>query len=310
MKVKLSKPVAAALKAGKAVVALESTIIAHGMPYPQNLEMARNVENAIRERGAVPATIAIIKGELRAGLDEADLEHFARTGPTIMKVSVRDLAYVISQKLDGATTVASTMRIAHMAGIKIFATGGMGGAHRGAEKTFDISADLMEFAQTPVAVVTAGAKAILDLGLTLEILETQGVPVVGYGTDEFPAFYSRQSGHQLQQRCDKPDQVAALLSASDNLGNKCGVIVANPIPAQEEIQRIEIEPQIQKAVAEAEAKGIQGKHVTPFLLKRITEITEGRSLKANIALVMNNARVAADIAVAYARLHAIKRKKR
>lgn len=302
MKVKCSKPVADALKAGKAVVALESTIIAHGMPYPQNLEMAHNVENAIRERGAVPATIAVIKGELRAGLDEADLEHFARTGPSIMKVSVRDLAYVISQKRDGATTVASTMRLAHMAGIKIFATGGMGGAHRGAEKTFDISADLMEFAQTPVAVVTAGAKAILDLGLTLEILETQGVPVVGYGTDEFPAFYSRQSGHHLQQRCDNPDQVAALLFVQNKLATQCGVIVANPITSQEEIQSTEIEPQIQKAIAEADAQGIHGKDVTPFLLKRITEITEGRSLKANIALVMNNARVAADIAVAYSKL--------
>jgi pseudouridylate synthase len=310
MKVKLSKPVAAALKAGKPVVALESTIIAHGMPYPQNLEMARNVENAIRERGATPATIAIIRGELRAGLDDAALEHFARTGPTIMKVSVRDLAYVIAQKLDGATTVASTMRIAHMAGIKIFATGGMGGAHRGAEETFDISADLMEFAQTPVAVVTAGAKAILDLDLTLEILETQGVPVVGYGTSEFPAFYSRQSGHTLQQRCDNPEQVAALLSAGDKLGSTCGTIIANPIPAADEIPSAEIEPQIRKAVAEAEQKGIHGKDVTPFLLNRITEITEGRSLKANIALVMNNARVAADIAVAYARLNAKQRKKR
>jgi pseudouridylate synthase len=302
MHIKFSKPVADALKARAPIVALESTIIAHGMPYPQNLEMARNVENAIRERGATPATIAIIKGELHAGLDEAELEHFAKTGPSIMKVSVRDMAYVMSQKLDGATTVASTMRIAHMAGIRIFATGGMGGAHRGAEKTFDISADLMEFAQTPVAVVTAGAKAILDLGLTLEILETQGVPVVGYGTDEFPAFYSRQSGHKLQQRCDNPDHVAALLSMQNKLATQCGAIVANPIPYQEEIQASEIEPQIQRAVAEADAKGIRGKDVTPYLLKRLVEITEGRSLKANIALVMNNAKVAADIAVAYAKL--------
>jgi pseudouridylate synthase len=301
MKVRMTEDVRKAVTSGKPVVALESTIIAHGMPFPQNLEMAKDVERVIRDRGAIPATIAIIRGELRAGLSDSELEHFARTGPSIMKVSVRDLPYVVAQKLDGATTVASTMRLAHMAGIKVFATGGMGGAHRGAERSFDISADLMEFAQTPVAVVTAGAKAILDLGLTLEILETQGVPVVGYGTDEFPAFYSRQSGHKLQQRCDDPKHVAALLSAADNIGMNCGIIIANPIPLREEIPQSEIEPHITSALADAAAQGIHGKDVTPFLLKRITEITEGRSLKANIALVMNNARVAADIAVAYAK---------
>ena len=302
MLVKCSAPVAAALKAGKAVVALESTIIAHGMPFPQNLEMAREVERVITEYGAVPATIAIIDGELCAGLDDKALEHFARTGPSIMKVSTRDMPYVVSKNLTGATTVASTMRIAAMAQIPVFATGGMGGAHRGAEKNFDISADLMEFAQSNVAVVTAGAKAILDLALTLEILETQGVPVVGYGTDEFPAFYSRQSGHQLTQRIDNPDQLASLLHSKWSMGLKGGIVVANPIPIEDEIPTVVIKPHIDRAVAEAAAQGIIGKHVTPFLLKRIAEITEGKSLKANIALVMNNAKVAAEIAVAYSKL--------
>jgi pseudouridylate synthase len=302
MQVKLSAPVAAALKAGKAVVALESTIIAHGMPFPQNLTMAHDVERVIMEHGAVPATIAIIDGELCAGLDDAALEHFARTGPSIMKVSTRDMPYVVSRNMTGATTVASTMRIAAMAGISIFATGGMGGAHRGAERNFDISADLMEFAISDVAVVTAGAKAILDLALTLEILETQGVPVVGYGTDEFPAFYSRQSGHQLTQRVDNPAQLASLLHSKRKIGLKSGIVVANPIPMEDEIPSVTIQPHIDQAIAEAAAQGIIGKHVTPFLLKRIAEITQGKSLKANIALVMNNAKVAAQIAVAYARL--------
>jgi pseudouridylate synthase len=302
MHVKSSEPVAAALKAGRAVVALESTIIAHGMPYPQNLEMAREVERVIASHGAVPATIAIVDGELRAGLDDAALEHFAKTGPSIMKVSTRDIPFVVSKNLTGATTVASTMRIAAMAQIPIFATGGMGGAHRGADRNFDISADLMEFAMSNVAVVTAGAKAILDLALTLEILETQGVPVVGYGTDEFPAFYSRQSGHQLTQRVDNPNQLASLLHSKWSLGLKGGVVVANPIPAEDEIPSVAIQPHIDRAVAEAAAQGVIGKNVTPFLLKRIAEITEGKSLKANIALVMNNARVAAEVAVAYSRL--------
>ena len=304
MQVKCSEPVAAALQAGKAVVALESTIIAHGMPFPQNLEMAREVESVISKHGAVPATIAIVDGELRAGLDDKALEHFAKTGPSIMKVSTRDMPYVVSRKITGATTVASTMRIAAMAGIPVFATGGMGGAHRGANSNFDISADLMEFAQSNVAVVTAGAKAILDLALTLEILETQGVPVVGFGTDEFPAFYSRQSGHKLTQRVDSARELAALMLAKWHMNLKGGVVVANPIPAADEIPASEIAPHVDRAVAEAAAQGVHGKDVTPFLLKRITEITAGKSLKANIALVMNNARVAAEIAVAYARLHA------
>ena len=304
MQVKCSAPVAAALQFGNAVVALESTIIAHGMPFPQNLDMAREVERVITQHGAVPATIAIVDGELRAGLDDMALEHFAKTGPSIMKVSTRDMPYVVSRKMTGATTVASTMRIAAMAGIPVFATGGMGGAHRGASSNFDISADLIEFAQSDVAVVTAGAKAILDLALTLEILETHGVPVVGYGTNEFPAFYSRQSGHKLTQQADNPDQLASLLHTKWKLGLKGGVVVANPIPMQDEIPSDAIAPHIDRAVAEAANQGIHGKEVTPFLLKRIAEITEGKSLKANIALVMNNARVAAEIAVAYAALHA------
>ncbi len=302
MHIKCSEPVAAALKAGRAVVALESTIIAHGMPFPQNLEMAREVERVITQHGAVPATIAIVDGTLCAGLDDKALEHFAKTGPSIMKVSTRDIPYVVSRNMTGATTVASTMRIAAMAGIPVFATGGMGGAHRGADRNFDISADLMEFAMSNVAVVTAGAKAILDLALTLEILETQGVPVVGYGTDEFPAFYSRQSGHQLTQRVDNPNQLASLLHSKWSLGLKGGVVVANPIPAEDEIPSVAIQPHIDRAVAEAAAQGVIGKNVAPFLLKRIAEITEGKSLKANIALVMNNAKVAAEIAVAYSRL--------
>jgi pseudouridylate synthase len=300
MTVICTSTVAQALKAGKPVVALESTIIAHGMPFPQNLDMAREVERVITERGATPATIAIVDGELRAGLDDKTLEHFARTGPSITKVSTRDMPYIVSQKLTGATTVASTMRIAAMAGIAVFATGGMGGAHRGADKNFDISADLMEFAQSNVAVVTAGAKAILDLALTLEILETQGVPVVGYGTNEFPAFYSRQSGHKLTQHVDNPNQLASLLHSKWSMNLKGGVVVANPILLQDEIPTDAILPHIARAITEAEDQGIHGKDVTPFLLKRLNEITEGKSLKANIALVMNNARVAADIAVAYA----------
>ena len=288
---------------GKPVVALESTIIAHGMPFPQNLEMARDVEHMIRKHGAEPATIAVVDGELCAGLEEAALELFARNGPAIMKVSTRDLPFVVARKMTGATTVASTMRIADQAGIRVFATGGMGGAHRGAERNFDVSADLGEFAQSNVAVVTAGAKAILDLALTLEILETHGVPVVGFGTDEFPAFYSRESGHKLTLRCDTPDELARLMNAKWDLGLRGGVVVANPIPKADEIPAAEIAPHIERAVAEAATRGIVGKDVTPFLLQRITEITEGRSLAANIALVMNNARVAAEIAVAFRQLH-------
>ncbi len=299
MKVKLSTAVKAALKKGKPVVALESTIIAHGMPYPQNLEMARKVEQIIMDEGAVPATIAIIDGELRAGLSAQELEGFAKNGPSIMKVSTRDIPYVVARNITGATTVATTMRLADMAGISVFATGGMGGVHRGAERTFDISADLSEFAQSNVAVVTAGAKAILDLALTLEVLETLGVPVVGYGTDEFPAFYSRSSGHKVPMRLDTPKDVAKLMRAKWLLGLKGGVVVANPIPAQAEILAEEIEPVILRALNAAKRTNITGKDTTPYLLKAISDATQGRSLSANIALVENNARLAAAIAIAY-----------
>ncbi len=299
MKVKLSAEVKSALAKGKPVVALESTIIAHGMPFPQNFEMAKKVEAIIREEGAVPATIAIIKGKLRAGLDEDELQLFAKNGPSIMKVSTRDLPFVVARGIDGATTVASTMRLAAMAGIAVFATGGMGGAHRGAGDTFDVSADLSEFAESNVAVVTAGAKAILDLALTLEVLETNGVPVVGFGTDEFPAFYSRNSGLKAPMRLDTAKDVAALMRAKWNMGLRGGVVVANPIPASAEIPASEIAPAIERAIAEAKASGIAGKETTPFLLKKLVEITGGRSLTANIALVENNVRLAAAIAKAY-----------
>ena len=285
---------------GKPVVALESTIIAHGMPFPQNLEMAREVEQIIRDNGAIPATIAVIDGELRAGLSTSELEHFAKTGPSIIKVSTRDLPYVVARKITGATTVASTMRLAAMAGIHTFATGGIGGAHRGANMNFDISADLIEFSQSNVAVVTAGAKAILDLALTLETLETFGVPVVGYGTDDFPAFYSRSSGHKVSMRCNTPQEIAAMMKAKWAMDLKGGIVVANPIPHEAEIPSAKIAPTIAKAITEAKAQNITGKDVTPFLLKRLAEITQGRSLTANIALVKNNAKLAAEIAVAYA----------
>jgi pseudouridylate synthase len=304
MIVKLSDEVAAAKAAGRAIVALESTIIAHGMPFPQNMAMAQEVEQVVRAGGAVPATIAIVDGVLRAGLSASELEHFARTGPSIPKVSTRDIPHVVAKGVTGATTVASTMRIAALAGISVFATGGIGGAHRGAEHTFDVSNDLHEFGLSNVAVVTAGAKAILDLALTLEVLETHGVPVVGFGTDEFPAFYSRVSGHGVPMRLDTAGEVARLMQAKWALGLSGGVVVANPIPVDAEIPHDDIAPHIERALAEATAQGIAGKHVTPFLLKRIAEITGGRSLSANIALVMSNARVAADIAVAYAAGHA------
>lgn len=296
----VSEEVAAALKAKKPVVALESTIIAHGMPYPENLAMAREVEQIIRRNGAVPATIAVIGGKLQVGLTDAQLKAFAENGPNIIKVSTRDLPMVVAREMDGATTVASTMWIAAKAGIAVFATGGIGGVHRGAERTFDVSADLHEFANSNVAVVTAGAKAILDLPLTLETLETLGVPVVGFGTDEFPAFYSRRSGLTPTQRCDSAAEVAALMASKWQMGLKGGVVVANPIPAAAEIPADEIAPVIEKAIAAADAAGISGKEVTPFLLDHLSKATAGRSLAANIALVNNNAEVAAKIAVAFA----------
>jgi len=301
MKVQLTEAVRRAVVSSAPVVALESTIIAHGMPYPQNLEMAREVEEVVRRAGAVPATIAIVDGVLRAGLSGGELEHFAQSGPSIPKVSTRDIPYIMARKATGATTVASTMRIAALAGIAVFATGGIGGAHREADTTFDISNDLHEFALSNVAVVTAGAKAILDLPLTLEVLETNGVPVVGFGTAEFPAFYSRSSGLAVPMQLDTSAEVAAMMKAKWSLGLPGGIVVANPIPVADEIPAQEITPHISRALSEAKEQGIAGKSVTPFLLKRIAEITEGRSLKANIALVMNNARTSAEIAVAYAK---------
>jgi pseudouridine-5'-phosphate glycosidase len=292
--------IAAALKAGRPVVALESTIIAHGMPYPQNLAMAQEVEAIIREAGAVPATIAIVGGHLKVGLSADELRNFAEGGASITKVSVRDMPYVVAQEIMGATTVASTSRIAAMAGIHVFATGGIGGVHRGAENSFDVSADMTEFAESDVAVVTAGAKAILDIALTLETLETLGVPVVGFGTIEFPAFYSRSSGHAVPMRCDTAGEVANLMHAKWNMGLRGGIVVANPIPAEAEIPAAEIAPAIESAVADARRQNITGKNVTPFLLAKLAEVTGGRSLAANMALVRHNAKVAAAIAIAFA----------
>jgi pseudouridine-5'-phosphate glycosidase len=292
--------IAAALKAGRPVVALESTIIAHGMPYPQNLAMAQEVEAIIREAGAVPATIAIVGGHLKVGLSADELRNFAEGGASITKVSVRDMPYVVAQEIMGATTVASTSRIAAMAGIHVFATGGIGGVHRGAENSFDVSADMTEFAESDVAVVTAGAKAILDIALTLETLETLGVPVVGFGTNEFPAFYSRSSGHAVPMRCDTAGEVANLMHAKWNMGLRGGIVVANPIPAEAEIPAAEIAPAIESAVADARRQNITGKNVTPFLLAKLAEVTGGRSLAANMALVRHNAKVAAAIAIAFA----------
>ena len=301
MKVILSSEVAAALAAKKPVVALESTIIAHGMAYPANVETALAVEQVVRDHGAVPATVAVIGGQLQAGLTREEIERFGREGPGIMKVSVRDLPLVAGRGLDGATTVAATMRIAAMAGIPVFATGGMGGVHRGAGETFDVSADLTEMTRSNVALVTAGAKAILDLPLTLERLETDGVPVIGYRTGEFPAFYSRSSGLKVPMRADSAAEVAEIMRSKWDLELLGAVIVANPIPEEDEIPASEIEPVIVAALAEAQRSGILGKDVTPFLLGEIVKATKGRSLRANIALVKNNAKVAAEIAVAFAR---------
>ncbi len=302
MKIKpmMTDEISWSLRDGFPVVALESTIIAHGMPYPDNLVTASEVEAIVRKAGAVPATIAILGGVMKIGLSAQELEHLARDGSRISKVSLRDLPYVVSMKIDGATTVAATMRIAAMAGIAVFATGGIGGAHRGAERSFDISADLTEFAESAVAVVTSGAKAILDLGLTLEILETLGVPVVGYRTSDFPAFYARSSGFPVPMRCDSVAEIARLMRAKWGMGLKGGVVIANPIPARAEISSARTKPVIEAAVQQAESLGIRGKDVTPFLLKELARVTEGSSLAANIALVKNNAKVAAEIAVSYA----------
>ena len=290
--------VAAAIAAGKPVVALESTIISHGMPYPQNVETALNVERIIRENGAVPATIAIIGGRLKAGLTAEEIEYFGKKGQAIAKASRRDLAVLCARKEDGATTVTTTMIIAHMAGIKIFATGGIGGVHRGAETTMDISADLEELGQTPVMVVCAGAKSILDLGLTLEYLETKGVPVIGFGTEELPAFYTRKSGFGVDYRIDTPEELAAAFKAQNDLGMQGGMLVTNPIPEEFAMPLETITAAIDKAIAECNEKGIHGKQTTPFLLARVAELTGGNSLASNIRLVYNNAALAAKTAVA------------
>lgn len=293
-----------ALINGLPVVALESTIISHGMPYPQNVEMARGVEAVIREYGAVPATIAVLGGRLKIGLNEQELELLA-TNKNVHKISTRDLPVTVALGQHGATTVASTMRIASLAGIKIFATGGTGGVHRGAQNSMDISADLLELAQTDVCVVSAGVKSILDIGLTLEVLETQGVPAITLGSEEFPAFYSRQSGFKSPLTVLNEEEVARVLQAKWTMGLRGGVLLANPIPLEAEIPAADINPHIQQALKDMDALGITGKDTTPYLLGRIVEITEGKSLVANIALVRNNAKVAAKIAVQYAKLQTL-----
>lgn len=292
----ISPEVQQALADGKPVVALESTIISHGMPYPKNVETAMLVEKTIRENGAVPATIAIIGGRLKAGLSPEEIEYLGKSGRKVAKVSRRDLAAIVASGADGATTVTTTMIIAHMAGIKVFATGGIGGVHRGAETTMDISADLEELAGTPVMVVCAGAKSILDLGLTLEYLETKGVPVIGYGTDELPAFYTRRSGFGVDYRVDTPAQLAAMFKAQQELGMKGGMLVTNPIPEQYAMDKAVIDAAIEQAVAESKEQGIHGKETTPFLLARVVELTGGDSLESNIQLVLNNAIVASKTA--------------
>ncbi|MCX4378385.1 MAG: pseudouridine-5'-phosphate glycosidase [Lachnospiraceae bacterium] len=292
----ISQEVAEALAENKPVVALESTIISHGMPYPQNVETALKVEQVIRDNGAVPATIAIIGGKLKAGLTKAEIEHLGKTGSAVTKVSRRDLPIIVAKGMDGATTVATTMIIASLAGIKVFATGGVGGVHRGAETTMDISADLEELAMTPVMVICAGAKSILDLGLTLEYLETKGVPVIGYGTDELPAFYTRKSGFGVDYQLNTPKELAEAFLVKQAVGLKGGMLVTNPIPGEYSMDSEVINKAIDEAIAESKRQGIHGKDTTPFLLAKVKEITGGDSLDSNIQLVFNNARLAAQTA--------------
>ena len=298
----VAQEVAQALAEGKPVVALESTIISHGMPYPKNVETALLVEQTLRDNGAVPATIAVIGGRLKAGLSREEIEYLGKTGRGVAKASRRDLPALVARKADGATTVATTMIIAHMAGINIFATGGIGGVHRGAEVTMDISADLEELAQTPVMVVCAGAKSILDLGLTLEYLETKGVPVIGFGTEELPAFYTRKSGFGVDYRVDSPEELAAIFRAQRGLNYKGGMLVTNPIPEQYAMDKAVIDAAIEEALRQAKEQGIHGKETTPFLLAKVVELTGGDSLESNIQLVLNNARVAAQTAVCLAEM--------
>lgn len=298
----ISPAVKAAQSAGLPVVALESTIISHGMPYPRNVETAIKVEEAVREAGAVPATIAVLGGRLRAGLSADEIEYLGKKGPEVAKASRRDLPVLVSKGADGATTVATTMIISHLAGIQVFATGGVGGVHRGAETTMDVSADLEELGRTPVMVVCAGAKAILDLGLTLEYLETKGVPVIGFGTEELPAFYTRTSGFKTDYRLDTPEELAAAFRAQQDMGLGGGMLVTNPIPEEWSMDPVRINAAIDEAVADARRLGIKGKETTPYLLARVQELTGGDSLEANIKLVLNNARLAALTAKALAKL--------
>lgn len=291
--IQLSPEISRALDIGAPIVALESTVITHGLPQPQNLQLARDMEKQVRDHGATPATIALLDGKIRIGLSDQELVQFSESDSTL-KVSHRDFAAAIVKKANGGTTVAGTMFAANMAGIKVFATGGIGGVHK--ESPFDISTDLRSLAEIPTIVVCAGAKAILDLPATLEVLETMGVPVVGYRTDEFPAFYSRKSGLNVSARLDSPKEIADFAKAHWELGMKSGILVANPIPEAESIPTSEMEPIIAKASAEAVAQGIHGQALTPFLLSRIGELTKGKSLKANLALLLNNARLAAEIA--------------
>ncbi|MBV6439652.1 MAG: Pseudouridine-5'-phosphate glycosidase [Saprospiraceae bacterium] len=290
--------VRAALEDHRPVVALESTIIAHGMPFPKNVETALLVEKTVRSTGAIPATCAVVGGKLKAGLMAAEIELLGKEGAAVAKASRRDLPFLLSQGKNGATTVASTMIIAHLAGIRIFATGGIGGVHRGAATTMDISADLQELAQTPVAVVSAGAKSILDLGLTLEYLETFGVPVIGYRTEEFPAFYSRKSGFGVDYRLDSAEEIARLLHVKWQIGLRGGAVIANPVPEAHQLDAGVMQHVIAEALQEADRNDIRGKAITPFLLSRIEQLTGGSSLEANIRLVLNNAQLAGEIAVA------------
>ncbi|MDD5931037.1 MAG: pseudouridine-5'-phosphate glycosidase [Oscillospiraceae bacterium] len=292
-----------ALEAGRPVVALESTIISHGMPYPQNVETALSVEKIIRDNGAVPATIAVIGGRLKAGLSPEEIDYLGKTGTKVAKASRRDLPVLVAQGRDGATTVATTMIIANLAGIKVFATGGIGGVHRGAETTMDISADLQELAHTPVMVVCAGAKSILDLGLTLEYLETNGVPVIGYQTEELPAFYTRKSGFGVDYRLDTPQELAKTFFVKQDMGLVGGMLVANPIPEEYSMDHEVINKAIDEAVEESKRLGIHGKDTTPFLLAKIKDLTGGDSLASNIQLVYNNARLAAKTAVELSKLN-------
>ncbi len=298
----INPEVTEAVRAGKPVVALESTIISHGMPYPRNVETALRVEQIVRQQGALPATIAILGGRLKVGLTPEEIGTLGKLGLKVHKASRRDLPFLVSKRADGATTVASTMIIAALAGIRVFATGGIGGVHRGATETFDISADLQELAHTNVAVVCAGVKSILDIGLTLEYLESNGVPVVGYQTEEMPAFYTRESGFKVDYRVDSAKEVAEALKAKWDLGLNGGIIIANPIPAAYAMDPAIISEAIARAIAESEETGIKGKDITPFLLDRVQQITGGHSLDSNIQLVFNNARLGAEIAIELSRL--------